>query len=247
MAPQVSWDGEQLSISTNNSTLGAVLDAVREKTGAYVDIPAGAANDRIAVQLGPAPAREVLSTLLAGTDFDYVIQASEDDVLGVQSILLTRRTKPNSATHDGNAPALAASRRDKYQRFIGTRFPDQSTGQSEAPADSSSDSSSSLAEAIDSKNAAQLPAPPDSKATTREAEAPAEAAAKSPASGSGQPAAPSPVPEASPVQAEVASVTNQTPDAQQPDPFQQKIMDMQSLFEQRKQMQAQSLKTKDNN
>src|SRR5207302_10878126 len=121
MAPQVIWAGEQLTIVTNNSALGAVLNAVREKTGAYIDIPAAASNDRIAAQLGPGPAREVLSTLLGGTEFDYVIQASDDNPAGIQNIFLTKRGKPGNSKGD----VLASQpRRYKYQRFNGARLRD---------------------------------------------------------------------------------------------------------------------------
>src|SRR5581483_6042116 len=63
-APDVAWDGQSLTISTDNSTLGAVLDAVRAKTGADIDVPSSAAGQRLAAHLGPGSARDVLSALL---------------------------------------------------------------------------------------------------------------------------------------------------------------------------------------
>ena len=91
--PQVTWDGKELTITSDNSTLGDILIAIRRLTGADLDIPTKGSNERIAARLGPGPAREIISTLLSWTDFDYVIQASETDDAGIRSVLLTPRGK----------------------------------------------------------------------------------------------------------------------------------------------------------
>jgi len=92
-APEVTYENGQLSITASNSTLGDILKAVRVVMGADIDIPPKASRERMAANLGPGPAREVLSSLLSWTDYNYLIQASDSDPDGVQSILLTARTK----------------------------------------------------------------------------------------------------------------------------------------------------------
>ena len=87
--PEVSWDGKQLSISSENSTLAAILTAVRGHIHASIDIPPGAGAERVAVQLGPAPAREVLTSLLSGSGLNYVIEASDTDEDLIQRVLLS--------------------------------------------------------------------------------------------------------------------------------------------------------------
>jgi hypothetical protein len=77
--------------------LGDILAAVSERMGADIEIPASASDERIWVRLGPGPARRVLAALLGGTDLDYIIQASETDPEGIQSVLLTPRTKAAGA------------------------------------------------------------------------------------------------------------------------------------------------------
>jgi len=100
--PEIAWDGKQLTIDAENSKLSDVLLAVRAKTGASIDFPAGAASERVAVHLGPAPAREVLSSLLYGTTYDYVIQAAEDDPDALRNVVLTARGKgDDSVAADG--------------------------------------------------------------------------------------------------------------------------------------------------
>jgi len=90
---QVSYEDGQLTIIAENSKLGDILAAVSERMGADIELPASASDERIWVRLGPGPARRVLAALLGGTDLDYVIQASDTDPEGIQSVLLTPRTR----------------------------------------------------------------------------------------------------------------------------------------------------------
>jgi hypothetical protein len=89
----VSFEGGQLSVNATNVSLADVLFAVRGATGADIDIPMNASAERVTAQLGPGPARKVLSDLLAWSSFDYIIQGSDDDPLAVQSITLMVRVK----------------------------------------------------------------------------------------------------------------------------------------------------------
>ena len=114
---QVSYEDGQLTIVAENSKLGDILAAVSERMGADIEIPASASDERIWVRLGPGPARRVLAALLGGTDLDYVIQASETDPEGIQSVLLTPRTKAAAIVAPGRpaisaGPARAANRRN---------------------------------------------------------------------------------------------------------------------------------------
>lgn len=91
--PQVSYEDGQLTIIAENSSLSDILSAVRRLMGADIDLPASLSGQRIWVRLGPGPARRVLAELLSGTELNYVIQASDTDVDGIQSVLLTLRSK----------------------------------------------------------------------------------------------------------------------------------------------------------
>src|SRR4029077_11566923 len=104
---QVSYEDGQLTIVAKNSKLGDILAAVSERMGADIELPASASDERIWVRLGPGPARRVLAAILGGTDLDYVIQASETDPEGIQSVLLTPRTKAAAVVAPGR-PAISA-------------------------------------------------------------------------------------------------------------------------------------------
>jgi hypothetical protein len=108
---QVTYEDGKLTILAENSTLSEVLFAVRAATGTNIDLPGGAAPQRIWIKLGPGPARQVLRDLLDSTEFNYVIQASATDPEGVGSISLTFRSKGPETGAQGTQVARTQNRR----------------------------------------------------------------------------------------------------------------------------------------
>jgi len=107
-APRVSLQNGQLTIDAPNSTLAQVLRAVQARTGASIDIPSSAGNERVVAQLGPGLPRDVLNTLLNGSKFDYVILGVNGDPGGIQKVILTPRqagTAVNTAQNNAPQPA----------------------------------------------------------------------------------------------------------------------------------------------
>jgi len=90
----VTYDSGQLTIKAHNVPLLEVLRRVCSEIGAEIDAPLGA-SEPIYVELGPGPARAVLSSLLTGSTFNYVLQASEQDPNALASLMLT----PMSVDH----------------------------------------------------------------------------------------------------------------------------------------------------
>jgi hypothetical protein len=102
--PQITYDDGQLTIVAENVPLSAVFDVLRRIMGVNIEMPPGAADQLIWVKSGPGPARRILRELLDGTEFDYIIQASESDVDGVRSVLLTARSKGGDTGESGGSP-----------------------------------------------------------------------------------------------------------------------------------------------
>jgi len=104
--PHVTYQNGLLTIGTENSTLSQVLRAVQAQTGASVEMPSSAANERVVMQLGPGRPRDVLNTLLNGSKFNYIILGMADDPGGVQKVILTtRQNAPSTAsTAQNNGP-----------------------------------------------------------------------------------------------------------------------------------------------
>jgi hypothetical protein len=103
-APQVSYRDGLLSINAPNSTLSAVLRAVQNQTGATMDVPASANNDRIAMAIGPGQPRDVVNTLLNGSTFDYMILGVAGRPGAIQRVILTPKTAAGATNQAANTP-----------------------------------------------------------------------------------------------------------------------------------------------
>ena len=104
LPPQVTYNNGLLTIVATNSTLADILQAVSASTGASVDAPAHLTSERVAARLGPGEPREVLSDLLRGPRFDYILVGSDGDPNEVHSIILTpNQSSPSVAIAQAQA------------------------------------------------------------------------------------------------------------------------------------------------
>jgi hypothetical protein len=88
--PQVTFQSGQLTIEARNSTMGDVLNAVKQKTGAAVDMPA-VSSERVVGRFGPGAPRDVMAQLLNGSHYDYVLLGSPADPGALKKIVLMAR------------------------------------------------------------------------------------------------------------------------------------------------------------
>jgi hypothetical protein len=100
---EVSFQDGLLSINSTKANLSEILFAVHERTGAEIEIPAGAEQDQVAANFGPGPAAEVLAHLLNGSKFNFMILNSATDPQGLDRVILSPRTQ--AAVSTGPAPA----------------------------------------------------------------------------------------------------------------------------------------------
>lgn len=68
-----------------------MLRAVQAQTGASVELAPGVANERIVAQLGPGKPKDILATLLNGSNFDYMILGVPGNSGDVQKLILSPR------------------------------------------------------------------------------------------------------------------------------------------------------------
>jgi len=80
-----------LSIVAERVTLAAVLTEIHRCTGAEISIPAGAQGEQVFANLGPAPARQVLTSLLNGSPYNFIVIGSDRDPNLLRSVLLSPR------------------------------------------------------------------------------------------------------------------------------------------------------------
>jgi hypothetical protein len=104
--PQVSYQGGQLVVIAQNSTLGDILRAIRKQTGASVDVP-GNATERVVGRFGPGSARDVIASLLNGSHFNYVVLGSATDPNVISQVILTPRTGGVSPPSNPGNPGIA--------------------------------------------------------------------------------------------------------------------------------------------
>jgi len=88
---EVSFHDGLLAIKSNKATLSQVLFAVQQRTGAEIAIPAGAEQEKVVADLGPAPAQEVLAHLLNGSRFNFLILNSAKNPARLDRVILTPR------------------------------------------------------------------------------------------------------------------------------------------------------------
>lgn len=88
---EVRYENGRMSIWANRATLAEVLFEVHRKTGADVPIPAGAQQELVVTSIGPAPVREVLASLLNGSQFNFIVVGYDGEPGKLKSLILTPR------------------------------------------------------------------------------------------------------------------------------------------------------------
>ncbi len=91
-ALSVTFENGRLRIRADKATLAQVLFEVQRQTQAEIAIPAGAEQELVAADLGPAPARDVLAALLNGSAYNFIFVGTE---LTLEQVILTRRDPSN--------------------------------------------------------------------------------------------------------------------------------------------------------
>src|SRR5579862_2625536 len=127
--PQVRFQSGQLTIDAHNSTLSQVMHAVQSQTGASIDIPSSAGSERVVAQIGPGQPRDVLSTLLNGSHFDYVKIGVMGSPGAVQKVILTPRQSGPTATTTAQANPTPQPDADSEEAPVAENEPDYQNNQ----------------------------------------------------------------------------------------------------------------------
>lgn len=120
--PQVTYRDGMLTVQALNSTLGSLLQAIRNKTGIQFE---GAENsgERVAIAAGPAPEAEVLASIFSGSGFDYVVIGRSDDPSIVQRVILTQRARGGGVP--GSVAAQQQMQQPRAQQQTDEEVPDE--------------------------------------------------------------------------------------------------------------------------
>ena len=139
-AKLVQYQDGKLFVESDGATLKDVLESIAPVIGASIQCPPQLESERVALRLGPAPPRDVLQALFAGSAYDYIIMGSDAQPDAVKNVIVRLRGSPIPPTvtavnpddaptvqHDvyaeyrlpnGLSPEQAGmSREDFFQRF----------------------------------------------------------------------------------------------------------------------------------
>jgi hypothetical protein len=89
----VTFRNGLLTIKSTKASLSEILFAVHQRTGADVTLSAGAEQEKVAADIGPGPAPQVLTTLLNGSKFNYLILSSAKDPNSLDRVILSPKAE----------------------------------------------------------------------------------------------------------------------------------------------------------
>jgi hypothetical protein len=87
----VHYSQGQLTVTSQNASLGTVLKLISAKTGATIDLAPELQNEPVVAQIGPSGVREVMTALLDSPRIDYIIMGSGTAPGGLERILVRTR------------------------------------------------------------------------------------------------------------------------------------------------------------
>src|SRR6266851_2148903 len=139
----VSFQDGLLSIRAYKASLSEVLFAVHQRTGAEVAISAGAEQEQVVADIGPAPAPEVLARLLNGSRFNFLILSAANDPRMLDRVILTPRaegavTSPSPIQGNDEAedePPAVAVQSNPPQPLPGSEVPTRPQPEVRTPSD----------------------------------------------------------------------------------------------------------------
>jgi hypothetical protein len=101
---QVNFQRGELTVHAQKATLAEVLYAIQQRTGADIPIPAGAEQEQVVADAGPGPAKDVLTALLTGTRFNFIVVGSDQNDGGLRSVILSPKSDLGTSMPAGMQP-----------------------------------------------------------------------------------------------------------------------------------------------
>src|SRR5262249_16893964 len=101
---QVNFHQRNLTLHADRATLAEFLFAIPQRTGADIPIPAGAEQEQVVTDAGPGAAKDVLTSLLNGTHFNFIVVGSDQNDGGLKSVILSPKSEVETAMPAGMQP-----------------------------------------------------------------------------------------------------------------------------------------------
>jgi hypothetical protein len=89
---EITFQDGRLRLVSNKASLAEVLNEIRAQLNADIVVPAGAEQEMVAVALGPSTPRDVISKLLDGSRYNFIIVGTDADANQVERVVLSPKT-----------------------------------------------------------------------------------------------------------------------------------------------------------
>jgi hypothetical protein len=89
---EITFQDGRLRLVSNKASLAEVLNEVRAQLKADIVVPAGAEQEVVMVALGPSTPRDVISKLLDGSRYNFIIVGTDADANQVERVVLSPKT-----------------------------------------------------------------------------------------------------------------------------------------------------------
>jgi hypothetical protein len=89
---EVTLQDDKLRLVSNKASLADVLNELRTQLNADIGVPVGADQEIVAVMLGPGTQREVISKLLEGSRYNFIIVGTDADANKVERVILSPKS-----------------------------------------------------------------------------------------------------------------------------------------------------------
>jgi hypothetical protein len=117
---EISFQDGRLRLVSNKASLAEVLNEIRTQLKADIAVPAGAEQEVVAVALGPSTPRDVISKLLDGSRYNFIIVGTDADANQVERVVLSPK---NVIAESAIAPPPPAADTDGGDRSAGAAPP----------------------------------------------------------------------------------------------------------------------------
>ena len=147
--PEVKFVNGLLTIVAENSTLGDVVRAVGAQIGAAIEMSTEA-TERVVIHLGPGPAREVVTKLMNGSHFNYVILGSVAQPDHIDRVILTPILRNSLPELDATAIPIGGSNPPVPEEIAERPVNDPGKSPANAPSDKNNQASRERVNATES-------------------------------------------------------------------------------------------------
>ncbi|HSK42917.1 MAG TPA: hypothetical protein VLA83_03405 [Candidatus Binatia bacterium] len=129
----VNFAQGQLTVVSQNASLGTVLKLISAKTGATIDLAPELQNEPVVAQIGPSMVRDVMTVLLDSPKIDYIIMGSGNASGGMERILVRTRQSFGRTSIAMSRPAQTAPAEEAAFRLNTNGTPAASVAKPQTP------------------------------------------------------------------------------------------------------------------